>query len=142
MNNCDSKRKCKCMKKVRNIEVTSYTYDPRCLANLLKNQFKFPQKSPANMGESNICEHPQSILGNNTCKYFFSVNEKEKVDRSKYELKLGCGVKSSLESLYGELSGNACDLKMGVGDKKDKTPCIKLKTRGLMPCKNNNSGKN
>lgn len=127
MDDSDSKHKCKCLKKVRNIEVTSYTYDPKCLANLLNKQFKCPQKPETNISNSNICERPQSMLKNNTCKYFFSVDEKEKVDKSKYKLKLIKGFKNSQESLFKNLSGDLCDLRMGVGDKKDKTPCIKQK---------------
>lgn len=85
MNNCDSNRKCKCIKEVQNIEVITNIYDPKCLTNLLKNLFKMHQKSTSG---SNICKPPQSILGNTMRKYFFSNNEQEKVDKSKYELKL------------------------------------------------------
>lgn len=85
MNDCDSSdRKYKCIKEVQNIEVITSIYDPKCLTNLLKNRSKHQNS----ISGSNICKPPQSILGNNMCKYFFSINEQEKVDKSKYELKL------------------------------------------------------
>lgn len=116
----DFKPGCQCMKKIQNIEFTSYICDPKCLTKLLNNQSIFHKMSqPGN----NICDPPQSALGNNTCKYFFSTTQQEKIDKSKYELKLKNGVGNSLQavdSLSEKHFEGSSDLKMRVGDKKNK----------------------
>lgn len=44
-------RKCECKKKSVNLEITSYTYDPKCLAKVAR----FKCKSPKTCGRNCIC---------------------------------------------------------------------------------------
>lgn len=59
----DSKLTCKCTKKIRNIEVISYTYDPKCIEKILK---KRDGKSPE-PSERIIGDPPRSLLGKTFC---------------------------------------------------------------------------
>lgn len=65
-----------------------HTYDSKCLSNVLTTRSKLHQMSQSG---SNICKPLQSVLGNNMCKYLFSIVEQENIDKSKYELKLEKG---------------------------------------------------
>lgn len=87
MNRCSFK--CKCMKKIQNIEVTTYTYDPKCLAKLVQDKNHLPQRIPKN----NSCKHLNSLLGNNVsssnvyqCILNKSVDSLSKNEKSKFEV--------------------------------------------------------
>lgn len=56
MNN--SSCKCKCTKKIRNIEVVTYNYDPKCLAKL-----KDQRKSQSSHQEGDIWKSFENIVG-------------------------------------------------------------------------------
>lgn len=75
------------MKKVRIIEVTSYSCDKNCLAKYMQNKSKLPKEFQVNRCKS------KNVLENNTrsskiLQYFFAPNAcKEEVEKLKCELK-------------------------------------------------------
>lgn len=86
----DTTSKCKCSKTVRTIEVTTYTYDPECLAKLMKkNNSNLPQHCNTIIDD---CQPPRSVLGQrfwspNFLKNLFSSKGGMNNDKSKYEVK-------------------------------------------------------
>lgn len=83
----DSNCKCKCLKKVRTIEVTTYTFDKKCLVNFMRNKSKLPKEF-----QVSVCKS-ENVLENNTrsskiFQYFFVPNtNKQEIEKSKCKLK-------------------------------------------------------
>lgn len=77
--------KCKCLKKVRIIEITTYMYDEKCLADFLQNKSKLPKKF-----QVNVCKS-KNVLENNTrsskiLQYFLAPNtNKQEIKKCKLE---------------------------------------------------------
>lgn len=55
---------CKCMKKIRNIEVITYNYDPKCLAKL-----KDQRKNQSSHQEDGIWKPLENIVGKKLCDF-------------------------------------------------------------------------
>lgn len=79
----DYKSKCKCMKKVQNIEFTIYEYDSECLANQMKNTFQTSQT----FQKSGACEFAEPSLKVKFLKSTLNSVKENKIDESKYKLK-------------------------------------------------------
>lgn len=81
--------KCKCLKKVRNIEVTTYKCDPKCLSNMVPNKKKLPEQVKGIVYDSCIgkeLENPVKVV-----QYIYSAKSSgclpSKNELSKVEVK-------------------------------------------------------
>lgn len=121
--------KCKCTKKISNIEVITYNYDPKCLAKLMKDQRK---RQPSHQ-EGDMWKPLENIVGKKL--YDFKVlqclftskssnrNKQKTIDQSTCEQKSTATLsKESCKVTYNEpIKHNA-----GLCPVKTRTDCGKI----------------